>query len=81
MFRFVGGAGGVSVPIVVGVDTHRDQHVAVAINQQGVRLGERYAPATICGYGNSKDGPRVWGTSTPSVLKVPVLTALASLAS
>ena len=51
MFRFVGGAGGVSVPIVVGVDTHRDQHVAVAINQQGVRLGQRYAPATICGYG------------------------------
>ena len=26
--------------LVVGVDTHQDEHVAVAIDRQGVRLGE-----------------------------------------
>ena len=26
--------------LVVGVDTHKDEHVAVAIDQLGVRLGE-----------------------------------------
>ena len=36
--------------VIVGVDTHKDQHVAVAIDVQGVRLGENYAPATTCGY-------------------------------
>ena len=36
--------------VVIGVDTHQDRHVAVAIDQQGVRLAERYAPATSYGY-------------------------------
>ena len=36
--------------MVVGVDTHQEEHVAVAIDQQGVRLAERYAPATSYGY-------------------------------
>ena len=40
-----------AVQVVIGVDTHQDQHVAVAIDQQGVRLAERYAPATSYGYG------------------------------
>ena len=39
-----------AVQIIVGVDTHKDQHVAVAIDQQGVRLGERHVSATIHGY-------------------------------
>ena len=39
------------VQVVIGVDTHQDEHVAVAIDQQGVRLAERYAPATSYGYG------------------------------
>ena len=30
---------GGSVRVVVGVDTHQDKHVAVAIDRQGVRLG------------------------------------------
>ena len=36
--------------VIVGVDTHKDQHVAVAIDEQGIRLGENYAPATTRGY-------------------------------
>ena len=40
-----------ALQVVVGVDTHQDQHVAVAIDQQGVRLAERHAPATSYGYG------------------------------
>ena len=36
--------------VVIGIDTHQEQHVAVAIDRQGVRLGERYAAATTFGY-------------------------------
>ena len=36
--------------IVVGVDTHKDEHVAVALNWLGVRLGERFIPASPDGY-------------------------------
>ena len=36
--------------VVIGIDTHRDQHVAVAIEARGVRLGERRVSATTCGY-------------------------------
>ena len=39
-----------AVPVVIGVDTHQNQHVAFAIDQQGVRLAERYPPATSYGY-------------------------------
>ncbi len=38
------------VQLVVGVDTHQDEHVAVAIDRQGVRLGEQHSPATTSGY-------------------------------
>ena len=36
--------------IVVGVDTHRDSHVAVALDALGGRLGERSVPTTRAGY-------------------------------
>ena len=39
-----------AVQVVIGVDTHQDEHVAVAIDQQGVRLAQRHAPATSYGY-------------------------------
>ena len=39
-----------AVEVVIGVDTHRGQHVAVAIDGQGVRLGERHVPVATCGY-------------------------------
>ena len=35
--------------VVTGVDTHKDQHVAVAINGRGVRLGENHVPASTRG--------------------------------
>ena len=39
-----------AVEVVIGVDTHKDQHVAVAIDGRGVRLGEWHVPATTTGY-------------------------------
>ena len=40
----------VATQVVIGIDTHQEQHVAVAIDRQGVRLGERHAIATASGY-------------------------------
>jgi transposase len=37
-------------PVTVGVDTHRDAHVAVALDQQGRRLGHASVPTTARGY-------------------------------
>ena len=51
MIGVVGHEGSRSVQVVIGVDTHQDKHVAVAIDRQGVRLGERHALATTYGYG------------------------------
>lgn len=36
--------------VIIGVDTHKDQHVAVAIDGRGVRLDEKHAPVAVCGY-------------------------------
>jgi transposase len=36
--------------IIVGVDTHRDEHVAVAIDKLGARIGQRNLPTTSMGY-------------------------------
>ena len=36
--------------VIIGVDTHKDQHVAVAIDGLGVRLGEKRVRVTTCGY-------------------------------
>lgn len=36
--------------IIVGVDTHKDQHVAVAVNKLGTRIGQRNLPTTNRGY-------------------------------
>ncbi len=46
----VGQQGSHAVDVVIGVDTHQDEHVAVAVDRQGVRLGEIHALATMCGY-------------------------------
>ena len=51
MTGVVGHKGSRGVELVVGVDTHQDEHVAVAIDRQGVRLGELHTVATIKGYG------------------------------
>ncbi len=47
--------------LVIGVDTHQDEHVAVAIDEQGVRLGERRSPATTWGYGDLEQWSRDLG--------------------
>ncbi len=39
-----------AVQVIIGVDTHKDQHVAVAIDERGVRLDEKLVPAATCGY-------------------------------
>ena len=39
-----------AVQVIIGVDTHQDRHVAVAIDRQGVRLSEHHALATTYGY-------------------------------
>src|SRR5215208_4868783 len=39
-----------AVQVTVGVDTHRDLHVAVALDQQGRRLGTRAFPTTPSGF-------------------------------
>ena len=36
--------------VIIGVDTHKDEHVAVAIDGRGVRLAEKHVPVTTCGY-------------------------------
>ena len=36
--------------VIVGVDTHKDEHVAVGINRLGVRLGEFHLTTTTQGY-------------------------------
>ena len=40
-----------AVQVIIGVDTHKDQHVAVAIDGRGVRLGEKHVPVATYGYG------------------------------
>jgi transposase len=50
--------------LVVGVDTHRDCHVAVAVNHLGARLGSLSVPATAAGYRQLID----WVTSQGRVL-------------
>ena len=36
--------------VVVGIDTHKDEHVAVAVDGLGVRLGDHRLSTTIAGY-------------------------------
>ena len=36
--------------VIVGVDTHRDEHVAVAIDRFGARSGQYRLPTTRDGY-------------------------------
>ena len=38
------------VAVILGVDTHLDFHVAVAVDHLGRRLGELTVPATVKGY-------------------------------
>jgi transposase len=48
--------------IVVGVDTHKDEHVAVALSELGQRLGECSVPANTVGYATLLEWSRQLGT-------------------
>ena len=39
-----------AVQVIIGVDTHKDQHVAVGLDVRGVRLDEKRVPVATCGY-------------------------------
>lgn len=45
----VSGNGSGAAHVVVGVDTHKDEHVAVAVDQVGTRLCERRVATTVSG--------------------------------
>ena len=81
MTGVVGNEGSPFVQVVIGVDTHQDHHVAVAIDHQGVRLAERYAPATRAGTARWNGGPGIWERFAPSGSKARAPTALDSLVS
>ena len=51
----------ISDAVVIGVDTHKDVHVAVALNGLGSRLGEISAPATAAGFYQLADWARGHG--------------------
>lgn len=51
-----------STAVIVGVDTHKQTHVAVAINRLGARLGTCSAPADRAGYAALVDWARALGT-------------------
>jgi transposase len=61
-------AGTQNTEVIVGVDTHKDQHVAVALNQLGRRLGERFVPATAGGYADLL----TWATAHGQVVAVGI---------
>ena len=61
MTGVVGHKGSRGVELVVGVDTHQDEHLAVAIDRQGVRLGELHTVATSPGYGELEGWARGLG--------------------
>ena len=50
--------------VIVGVDTHRDEHVAVAIDCLGGRLGQRRLPAASGGY----EGLHCWASGLGDVV-------------
>jgi len=40
----------ISPRVIIGVDTHKDKHVAVGLDHLGRRLGELICPSTLAGY-------------------------------
>ena len=50
--------------VIVGVDTHRDEHVAVAIDCLGARLGQRRLPVASGGY----EGLHCWASGLGEVV-------------
>lgn len=47
--------------VIIGVDTHKDEHVAVAIDDLGVRIGQRNLPTTDTGYASLENWAKSLG--------------------
>ena len=62
--------------IIIGVDTHKSSHIAVAINTQGARLGTMTIPTTRQGYRSLEAWQQDLALSKPLVSKALALTAL-----
>jgi len=50
--------------VVLGVDTHADAHVAVAVDEVGQRLGHVTVPSTPAGYQQLLNWASPYGTIT-----------------
>jgi transposase len=47
--------------VIIGVDTHKDMHAAVAINGLGARLGDCIIPTTPAGYQQLLEWAKTFG--------------------
>ena len=62
----------VATPVTVGVDTHADIHVAVAMDSFGRRRATTSVPTTPAGYGELRDWALglgeidAWGSRAPA---------------
>jgi transposase len=61
--------------VTVGVDTHKDTHVAAARDQLGRRLATTMAPATAAGYAQLLAWPRHSGSPSRGGWRAPAATA------
>ena len=62
--------------VIIGVDTHMDQHVAVAIDGRGVRLGEKHVSVSTNGYLELEQWSLSLGTIHAFGIEVRVRTIL-----
>jgi hypothetical protein len=63
--------------ITVGVDTHKDRHVAAVVDQTGRVLAATDVPTTVNGFARLLAWPRHTAPSTGSASRAPAPTALA----
>ena len=68
-------SGDVVEEVVLGVDTHLDVHVAVALDGLGRRLGELTVPTTEKGYRTSSPGRKASAPWEAPVWRGPAATA------
>ena len=54
------------VRVSIGVDTHQDEQVIIALNQEGVRSAERDAQRPVTAMGSSRGSPETWVRFVPS---------------
>jgi transposase len=61
--------------VIIGVDTHKHIHVAVAIDQHGARLGNLAVSADSGGYAQLESWAQALAASSGSVSKALAATA------